>query len=275
MNWLKRLVGWSNDETPSSEKLPVAPSSEQREQAAFAAFQPHNEIERLLMDAALHSDARITFQLALLETDLCAATPDAPEATELRIAEEGEHMKLLNVRSPDGAPVTAIFTAPERIVEVFGIGVGFVAIKGEDLLSMVVNQGAWLNPGFPYSVYWSPEELATILGRPVRRTVNKDTQILLGVPADPPTALIAALRAKLNSNTHIVEAWLALASWPEDGSSSWYLDVRTCLAPATVQDLLAEIFKRADYAGRPLDMILNEPDAGEGIGIRLVPAQTH
>ncbi|WP_414713226.1 enhanced serine sensitivity protein SseB C-terminal domain-containing protein [Sphingomonas sp.] len=98
---------------------------------------------------------------------------------------------------------------------------------------------------------------------------------MLGVPADPPTALVAALQRVLGNDTRITEAWLALAHWPEEGTASWYLDVRTNLAAATVGDLLAETFRRADYAGKPLDMVVNIPGGAEGVGIRVAPSQTH
>jgi hypothetical protein len=275
MSWLKKLIGLGRNDSPSATYPEIRQPSEQLESAPFVAFQPHNEIERLLIDAAINADARIVFQQALLEAELCAATPDAPKFADLRTVGEGERISLLNVQSPDGKPVAAIFTAQERIVEVFGMGVGFVAIRGEELLSIVASQGAWLNPGFPYSVYWTADQLSVILGKPVQRTIKKDTEIMLGVPADPPTALIADLRAALAHDSGIVEAWFALAHWPEEGKSSWYLDVRTDLVRGDVQNLLAETFKRADYAGRPLDMVVNKPSGNEGIGIRLVPVQTH
>jgi len=200
----------------------------------------------MLMDAATNADTRMDFQRALLDVELYAATPDVPEAAGERTVSRGEHISLLNVQSPDGIPVAAIFTAQERIVEVFGMGTGFVAIRGEELLSIVAGQGAWLNPGFPYSVHWTADQLSVLLGKPVPHTIQKDTQIMLGVPADPPTALIAQLRSALVTDRRIVEAWLALAHWPEEGKSSWYLDIRTDLDADEVRDLLAETFRNAD-----------------------------
>lgn len=267
--WFKRLLG-RDDSTPNPEPAPAASA-----EVPPAAFQPHNDIERMLMQAAVDPDARADFQNALLEADLYAATPDAPRSPGARTVSGGEQLSLLNVRAPDGSPVAAIFTAQQRIVEVFGMGTGFVAIRGEDLLSLVAGQGAWLNPGFPYSVYWTPQELSAVLGKGQQRTIEQETQVMLGVPAEPPSALVAALQAVLGQDDRIVEAWLALAHWPEEGSSSWYLDVRTDLDGSAVRDLLAETFRHADYAGKPLDMVVNRPGDREGVGIRLAPLQTH
>ena len=242
--------------------------------APFVAFTAHNEIEELLTEAAVKPEARVTFQRALLEADLFAATPQAPAQSDVRLS-SGESVQLLNVQGPDGPPVAAIFTAQERIVEVFGMGVGYVGIRGETLLEMVAGTGAWLNPGFPYSVHWKPGELAALLGKAVPHVVEKDTKIMLGVPAEPPTALIESLKAILGKDRRIAEAWFALAHWPEDGKSSWHLDVRTNVDGSAVQAMLAETFKRADYAGRPLDMVVNKPGGSPGTGIRIAPLQTH
>ena len=272
MNWLKRLLRGRRDEATSS-ALPDTPPTVA--QAPFVAFQPHNDIEQLLMEAAVDEDARPRFQRAVLGADLYAATPAVPELTERRIVSEGELFQFLTVPGPAGAPITAIFTAQERIVEVFGMGVGFVGMRGEDLLSTIADQGAWLNPGFPYSVYWTSDQIGGMLGKPVPRVVEKATQVLLGTPADPPVALVNSLKAVLGRDSRIAEAWFALANCPEDGKSSWYLDIRTDAPRTAVQELLAETFRHADYAGRPLDMIVNKPGGGAGTGIRIAPLQTH
>ena len=276
MSWWKKLVGLDRNEVPARPQPEVDRPSGQVVTTPLVAFQPHNEIEQLLVVAANDVDARKGFERALLDATLYAATPDAPEIEGVRTTKAGEQLSLLNVQSPEGEPVAAIFTAQERIVEVFGIGTGFVAVRGEDLLSMVAgNGGAWLNPGFPYSVVWTADQLWAVLGKPVSRQMTKDTQIMLGVPANPPIALMEDIRGALSGDGRIAEAWFALAHWPEDGNSSWYLDVRTDLVPEDVQGLLAEAFKRANYAGQPLDMVINKPGAIQGAGIRLVPAQTH
>ena len=262
MSWLKRMMGGKSSEAAR----PSAPAP-----APTPTFVPINDIERLLMDAAVRPEARPAFERALLDVPLYAATPDVPETAGERTVGEGETLQLFNVESPEGTAVAAIFTAQERIADFFQRETGFVAIKGEDLLTIVAGHGAWLNPGASYGVYWSPADLAAILGKSVPRTIERDTQIMLGTPAEPPLALIAALRSVLSGDDRIADAWFALAHWP-DGTAAWYLDVRTALDAPAVQALLAETFRRADYAGRALDMVVNPPGGRDGTGIRVAPA---
>jgi hypothetical protein len=274
MSWWKRLFGQdksAGDSAPSAENT----QPEERSEAPLVAFEPHNDLERRLMQAAADAAARPGFERALLEATLYAATPAPPESHGQRTLGRGEYISLLNVQSPDGAQVVAIFTAQERIADVFGAEVGFVAMDGRELLSMVESQGAWLNPGFPYSVHWTSDQVNALLGKPVQHTVAKDTRVMLGAPANPPTALIKDLQDVLSRDGRIDEAWFALAHWPDEGKSAWFLDIRTSLAPPEVQLLLAETLTRADYAGQPLDIVVNRPGAEAGSGIRLVPVATH
>lgn len=275
MGWLKKLFGTAQNAGPNDERSKAKASSERLEFTPLVTFQPLNELERLLMEAATNVDAREPFERALLQAELYAATPDAPEVNAVHTTVEGEQIELLNVQSPDGASVAAIFTSQERIVEFFDTGVGFIAIRGGQLLAIVARQGAWLNSGLAYSVYWTPDQLAALLGMPEQRTVPENTKILLGSPSVPPDGLIAELKRALGNDSRIVEAWFALAQWPDGDKSSWYLDVRTNLEAEAVHQLFAETFKHADYAGRTLDLVVSKPNGEEGIGIRLVPTLAH
>lgn len=238
-------------------------------------FQPENELERMLMAAAGDPSKRVEFQQMLLKAKLSAATPDAPAASGSRTIKAGEQLRLLNVEGPAGVPIPAIFSSPARVAEVFGPGAGFIEMNGKTLLSIVAANGAFLNPGLAYGVRWGPDDMAAVLGRPVRRVIAKETRFLLGSPSQRPEALIAELQAALGSSPGITEAWLALAHWPENEASSWYLDVRTELAADDVNRLLADIFRRANFEGRPLDMVVNKPGGTDGVGIRIAPLQTH
>lgn len=239
---------------------------------AAPAFEPVNDLERKLMAAATDPAQRTAFQQALLKADLYAATPEPPASAGSRTLEADEQVQLMNVAAPDGTPVAAVFTSQARVAQAFGPGTGYIGVNGEVLLGLVAGQGAWLNPGSSYGVRWTAEELAAVLGNPVRRTVTKDTQVMLGVPAEIPHALIASLRDALGADPRVCDAWLALAHWPEAGTWSWYLDVRTDLSPDDVNGLLAGVFSGADLGGRPLDMLVNPPGKAEGAGLRVVPA---
>ncbi len=227
------------------------------------------------MAAAVDPTARAAFQQLLLRSDLYAATPEPPTAGGVRDLKVGENLPLLTVRAPDESSVAALFTSEPRVVEVFGPGAGFIRAPGQALLEIVATTGAFLNPGSPYRVHWDPAGIASVLGRPVTRTITKPTQLLLATPSAPPNALISELRVVLGSRADVSDAWLALARWPENGEYSWYLDVRTKLQRTYVAELMSEVFKGGPFEGRPLDMIVREPGGADGVGIRVAPGTAH
>jgi hypothetical protein len=264
---MKRLFSKLFGSTPA----PAAPAEPAEVKPKFVA---QNDLEQLLALAAVDPAKRREFQKMLLEEDLLAATPKPPEDGERsRTVSTGETISLLNVPGPDGRPAAAVFTSQVRIVDAFGPEVGFIEMNGETLLGLVADQGVVLNPGAIYSVHWTPEQMKVVLGKPVSWTVQKETKVMLGAPAEAPEALVSQLRTVLVAEPHIQEAWLALAHWPEQDETSWYLDVRTSLSGDQVNQLLGPAFRTLTLGDRALNMIVNPPGSPAGAGIRLVPEQ--
>lgn len=234
-----------------------------------------NELEVLLIAASTAPNKRSEFQKVMLESDLLAATPEARNDSGWRTLKTSERVSLLNVPAPDGVPVAAIFTSEQRIVDAFGAGTGFIQMNGAALLELVAESGAFLNPGSAYGVHWTADQISAVLGKPVRITIEKETQIMLGVPKERPDALLAALTRSLSAESRIREAWLALAHWPDEDRWAWYLDVRTAMSADDVGAMLAEALKLTGETGLMLDMTVTNENAAEGSGIRLVPITTH
>jgi hypothetical protein len=158
-NFLKGLLGLKRE----PEKAPDAP------------FTPVNTLERLLV-AAADPTQRSAFLKALSSADVYAAMEGAArpvaEWTSLR---PGEKIALLNTPAPDGSPAIAVFTSPEQLFRHFGPDVSVLQISGGRFLQLVAASGAHLNPGTPFSIYWSPMQIAAMLGKPVEWKLSKDS----------------------------------------------------------------------------------------------------
>lgn len=234
-------------------------------------FHPVNELEQLLMTAASDQTARAAFERLLLTDDLLVATPEAPSKTDERTLQASENIQILNVAGRDGQPIPAVFSSQERLAECFGYGTGYIAMNGETLLGILVNDGAILNPASPYGVHWTSSNLAALLGKPVQRVVEKDTNVMLGTPSEQPKELIARLTEGLSGDDRVQEAWLALAHWPEQDEWSWYLDIRSDSSPDEIGPTIAQALAHADKTGKPVDVVVNRLSAAEGNGIRIKP----
>ena len=227
-------------------------------------------VEKQLVAAANGDlDQQRAFEKFILDETLFAATPEVhPEGIQTLKADT--KIQMLNIALSDGREATAVFTAPQRIWEVFG-DIGYLGIQGRALFEMIRARPAVLNPGLPYGVIWEPESMAAMLGLPAERVVQKDTQIMLGSPANPPTQLIERLKASFANISQVDAAWLALAVWPETNEQSWYLDVRTSgRGHEEIRLALPIAIDGVDLQGKPLDMVINPTGATDGIGIVIV-----
>lgn len=240
-------------------------------ESAATTFEPVNMVERQLVAAANgDTEAQKAFERFILDETLFVATPDMPQGEGYRTLEADTTVRLLNVTLQDGRQAAAIFTSRERVHEAYG-AVGYLALKGRDLFEIIRTGPAVLNPGQSYGVVWEPETLSAMLGLSLERVIAKETQVMLGSPADPPLDLIERLRTHLPTAPGIRAAWLALAMWPAEQSSGWYLDVRTTDGDRkTVQKALQAALDGADTKGLPLDMIIDTGGQGDGVGIPII-----
>lgn len=235
-------------------------------------FTPVNAIEQALVAAVIDAGQRAAFNRLLIDSTLYAATNELPAMRGTLLINADALIQLRTIPAPDGTLVPAIFTAPERVAERFGRTASFVDMRVERLFELVSAGGAILNPGLPISVHWSRDDIAALLGRPVRHSAVDGVQIILAPPRDAPPALVSDLRATLASDGRTVGAWLALAQWPGRSEPSWLLDIRSHASRDEVRRLLEPCFRRTDFGGRRLELIFGDPAAEPGVGLALLPA---
>jgi len=262
--------------TAKADRVSPEPGSAEQESPVVAPrFEPQNDLERALMRAGSDVEYREHFTRMLLDAPLLFATPEAPAEAGAHVIEEGESLSILRAQRFDGESYPALFTSELRVAEAFGVGAGYVKLPGKTALEMVATEGAWLNPASSYSVAWSSPDLRAILGQPVPWTVEQETEVLLGIPQETPTALIARIQAIVLPDPRIESAWLALAHWPATNSFSWYLDIRTTAPREDVAPGFAGVCDGDVAGGRALDILFQPPGGNEGQGIRIKPQTLH
>jgi hypothetical protein len=236
----------------------------------MSEFEAVNMVEQQLVAAANGNvDQQRAFEKFIVDETLYVATPEVSSEGMVTLQADTK-VQLLNVQLNDGRQAAAVFTSPQRVGETFG-EVGYMGIQGRALFEMIRSQPAVLNPGQLYGVVWEPDSMTAMLGLPIERVVQKETQVMLGIPADPPTELIDRLKATFSAIPQIDAAWLALAVWPETQEQSWYLDVRTTTSDnELIRRALPKAIDDVDLKGYPLDMVINLTDHSEGAGIGIV-----
>ena len=227
---------------------------------ARPAFEPLNDLERLLMAAASGgAGERAAFEAAVPDAQLWVVpAPGEAAADTLR----------LRTVTVDGRVATAVFTARERAIQSIGPGVEPVAFDGRALLETIRENPAVLNPGHGFGVRWSPDSMASLIGRPNPLPADR-APTHVAMPAGTPPGLVEALTREFAAEPAVKAAWLALARW-SDGEEGFLLDVRAAAGEAAVPVLMSRVLAGLDLDAR-LDVVLGAPDAAPGAGLEIVP----
>ena len=184
---------------------------------------------------------------------------------DLSHADPHTAFKILGVQAPDGQPATPVFTAAERVSETFP-NMFPICLQGGVLLTRMRGQRVVLDPGQPYGVTWTPDELDQLLG--VERTASiADVQFT--TPDKPPAALVAKLKAVLTAVSQIKGAWLALAYWPQQKEWAWFLEIHTDAQHQPIETMIDATTRGVDMEGKAMDTSFLPPDAPPGKGIEI------
>lgn len=221
-----------------------------------------------------NAEQQRAFEQYILEETVYAATPEARPEGVITL-QQGTTLGILGVTLNDGRQATALFTSPARIAATFGT-VGYVAMPGRELFALIRKDAAVLNPGHAYSVVWEPAVMSALLGVPTEHKIAAGTQMMLGTPKDVPEQLVIALKNAFSPLSEIGAAWLALAVWPDNGSQSWYLDVRSdAVDQESARRALSAAVKGLDLHGKPVDMAIHPTATPEGTGIVIIDGRAN
>ena len=83
-------------------------------------------------------------------------------------------------------------------------------------------------------------------------TVEKDTEVLLGQPAQFPTHLTDAMSSVFRSRKEVRAAYLALCSWPESGEQRLIVGID---ATGDWDALMRDVSSALNAAARPDDIV--------------------
>jgi hypothetical protein len=180
-------------------------------------FTPENPLEAALVSAASDPAARPAFYRALLDAQLFFLTPPGPRPDERSTRPPGSKLSLVQWKGPEGDYIP-LFTSRARLDQIasqIGGAYGFVALSGKAAFGLLAQRpmGAMLNPGLRYGKELSPSEIARLatgkLAGAEPTVLEQDTEVMLGQPATPPTALMEALSRLFARHPAVAAAHLA------------------------------------------------------------------
>jgi hypothetical protein len=185
-------------------------------------FFPENRLEALLMNAATDPAARPEFMKALMEFDLFILIDSVGAQYGSFVAKAGDTMRMKGI-SVDGQYRIPIFTSERRLREFITTQESFAQMKGQDLFGMLASQTteAVLNPGASYGKLFTHDEVVSLANGtyfgPKQQVLQKETQVLIGMPAEYPARLIESLQRYFRTNPQVRKAYYAQIHMPDSG----------------------------------------------------------
>jgi len=135
-------------------------------------------------------------------------TPERPKTLV------GNEVKVRTV-DVDGVPHVPIFTTQERLSALIEQRVGYIALKGRQVLEAFRGNHFVINPGSPFGKYLHKDEVERILSgslfKPEEIAVQAGTKLLLGQPAAFPQHIADALCSFFARSRDVKTAFLAIA----------------------------------------------------------------
>ena len=231
-------------------------------------FEPLNRLEETLLLAATNPDARPDFYRALLREDVLVLTlpKEGEPAGEIPVTQNMEvQLQVLH----DGK--IPVFTARERIFDsnVVKEEVPYLRLSGFDLFQMVQGADCALNPFSSLGKLFTANELAELLAGQLfegpAHQIPPDTQVLLGQPANFPTALVESLSTYAAAQPLIRAIYLAQMQLPDSPEPARLLlgfDVEG-EDTAFLQEVGAVIQHHLDATHQFVDIVLVSPNSEE------------
>lgn len=223
---------------------------------------PLTPLEELLVAAA---DSRDDAQASQRFTDAAMATmlgvPGTPGSAT-------DQFHPLTINDHREVPLAVAFTSPDRyaaFAAAMGLGEGQYevrGIEGRGLFGMLVraNLPLLLNPHNDYGKEFTVPEMSDLMAGVVpgapSRTVEAETTVNVGRPANVPDGLVDRLSAYLSGLGGVETATLAWIEYP-DGLQGYLLGLRTTLPRERVLAGMGEAV--GDLGGRTLDIMYAAP----------------
>ncbi len=184
-------------------------------------FEPVNDLEKSLMNAATNPASRPQFTRDILESDIFVINhPDDKLNIQHHVLQAGTKLNIQSFERA-GQAWLPIFTSLQRLQEYIRSEANYLQLRGRDFFEITRGAYVMLNPSFPYGKEFFPQEIEQMLDgsifQPVKTyTAQKDTQVLIGQPAVYPKELVKTLSAYFAKNPLVNKAYLALMSNPEE-----------------------------------------------------------
>lgn len=180
--------------------------------------QQENALEQSLRLAADEPAHRPDFFKTLLESTVYVLGTAGAGKGQVKL-EAGSNISIANWQKADGSAVIPFFSSLQTLQASIESEESYVEIPARSLFEITLGSPLVINPKSPYGKEFLPEEVRHLLSdgigqKPAQRTVEKDTNVLLGQPSQYPSRMVNSLTQLLAKHRNVKRAFLALMHDP-------------------------------------------------------------
>lgn len=235
-------------------------------------------LEFLLERATTEPAYRPEFYQRLMEADVYVISGEEEKKRDGNVQmKEGETVNLVQLPREDGSFALPFFTSLEVLQKSIDYPVNYVCLPTRVLFEMTEGTVLILNPFSEFGKDFTPEEIRGLLsgavpgGHAEKKTIEKDTKILLGQPKTYPAKLVESLTTLFATEPTVKKAYLAQMYNPSEADVKPHLVIGLHVEPRTgFEESLKKIAPVANSClpdGDVVDFILLEPSSKSGSGI--------
>lgn len=226
-----------------------------------------------LLERATHEPAyRPEFYQRLMDAHVLVISGDEkPGGQDEMHLKEGDTVNLVQWPREDGTNVLPFFTSVEMLQKAIDREVSYLSLPARALFQMTEGTMLVINPFSDFGKEFTPEEISTLLaggipgGHAEEKTIQKDTQVLLGQPKNYPGRLVESLTTLFAQEQALQKAYLAQMFNPSEGQVKPHLIIGLqAESKAAFGELLKKVGAVATDClpdGDVVDFIFIEPDA--------------
>lgn len=183
-----------------------------------------NALERALARAADDEPYRPEFYRVLLESEVFVLGRTGGGGDGSRTLQRGEQVSIAGSADPDGTRRIPFFSSLGALARAITEPQEYLRLPARALFEMTRGATLVLNPGgADYGKEFHPHEVERLLrsedpGAPgiAKVTVQRETQVLLGQPAEYPHAVVETLKRLFAAIPQVRAAYLGQCAYPDE-----------------------------------------------------------
>jgi hypothetical protein len=184
-------------------------------------FEPVNDLEKSLINAATNPASRPKFYRNILESDIYVINHQDDKANIQNNVLQARTQLNIQSLERDSKVWLPIFTSLQRLEEFIRSDSNYLQMRGRAFFEITRGANVLLNPNQEYGKEFLPQEIEQMLNGSIFQpsktyTAQKDTKVLIGQPAVYPQELVKVLAAYFAKNPLVNKTYLALMSNPEE-----------------------------------------------------------